>query len=66
MKAKKKASIKMGAFLFVGSWRRRELNVSPSYDGQSLMSKDSVAKRRSVCQGQSSCTHKKADVHKTL
>ena len=35
--AKKKASIKMGAFLFVGSWRRRELNVRPSYDGQSLM-----------------------------
>ena len=42
----------MGAFLFVGSWRRRELNVRPSYDGHSLMGKDSVAKRRSDCQGQ--------------
>ena len=27
-------------------------DVRPSYDGQSLIDEDSVAKRRSVCQGQ--------------
>ena len=40
--AKKKASIKMGAFLFVYTPRQTKNVVRPSYDGQSLMSKDSV------------------------
>ena len=39
---KKKASIKMGAFLFVYIPRQTKNVVRPSYDGQSLMSKDSV------------------------
>ena len=41
----------MGAFLFVYIPRQTKNVVRPSYDGQSLMSKDSVAKRRSDCQG---------------
>ena len=41
----------MGAFLFVYIPRQTKNVVRPSYDGQSLMSEDSVAKRRSVCQG---------------
>ena len=49
--AKRKASIKMGAFLFVYIPRQTKNVVRPSYDGQSLMGKDSVVKRRSVCQG---------------
>ena len=40
--AKKKASIKMGAFLFVYIPRQTKNVVRPSYDGQSLVSKDSV------------------------
>ena len=38
-------------FLFVCSCQLTRTDVRPSYDGQSLMGKDSVAKRRSVCQG---------------
>ena len=43
MKDKKKASIKMGAFLFVYIPRQTKNVVRPSNDGQSMMGEDSVA-----------------------